>query len=74
MYSKKFQDIINQAIVEEQYYSAGCNGYPSLRHDFDKLKFSELIVEECFKAAMIEFKGHMNPNDLMQLMKHRVGI
>ena len=37
-------------------------------------KFAELIVEECFKAAMIESKGHMNPIDLIKRMKERVGV
>ena len=37
-------------------------------------KFAELIVLECFKAAMIESKGHMNPIDLMKRMKERVGV
>jgi hypothetical protein len=37
-------------------------------------KFAELIVKECFKAAMIESKGHMNPIDLMQRMKEQVGV
>ena len=37
-------------------------------------KFAELIVKECFKAAMIESKGHMNPIDLMKRMKERVGV
>ena len=52
-------------IVEEDLYEF----YP------DELeKFAELIVRECFKAAMIESKGHMNPIDLMKHMKERVGV
>ena len=42
--------------------------------NFDHEKFAELIVRECFKAAMIESKGHMNPIDLMKGMKERVGV
>ena len=41
---------------------------------FYREKFAELIVEECFKAAMIESKGHMNPIDLIKRMKERVGV
>ena len=41
---------------------------------FDKHKFAELVIKECFAAAMIEAKGHMNPIDLMKCMKDRVGI
>ena len=40
----------------------------------DLEKFAELIVGECFKAAMIESKGHMNPIDLMKRMKEQVGV
>lgn len=41
----------------------------------DKIeKFAELIVRECFKAAMIESKGHMNPIELMKRMKELVGV
>lgn len=43
-------------------------------HDVRDLKFAELIVVECFKAVMIESKGHMNPIDLMNGMKKRIGI
>lgn len=42
--------------------------------DYYSEKFAELIVKECFKAAMIEAKGHMNPIDLMKRMKERVGV
>ena len=37
-------------------------------------RFTELVVKECFAAAMIEAKGHMNPIDLMKSMKDRVGL
>jgi len=37
-------------------------------------EITALIVEECFKAAMIESKGHMNPDWLMKRMKERVGV
>lgn len=40
----------------------------------EQKKFAELIVQECFKAAMIESKGHMNPIDLMNRMKEQVGV
>ena len=42
--------------------------------DAQSTKFAELIIRECFKAAMIESKGHMNPIDLMKRMKERVGV
>lgn len=52
--------------------STGKFGNYSEMHRLEK--FAELIVLECFKAAMIESKGHMNPIDLMKRMKERVGV
>ena len=37
-------------------------------------EITALIVEECFKADMIESKGHMNPDWLMKRMKERVVV
>lgn len=37
-------------------------------------KLTELVVQECFKAAMVEAGGKVNPYYLMQSMKQRVGI
>ena len=37
-------------------------------------KLVELVVTECFKAAIIESNGHMNPIDLMKRMKEQVGV
>ncbi len=42
--------------------------------NLDLEKFAELIVDECFRAAMIESKGHMNPGELIKRMKERVGV
>jgi hypothetical protein len=36
--------------------------------------FANLVIIECFKAAMIESRGHLNPIDLMVRMKERVGV
>ena len=38
------------------------------------VKLIELVVDECFRVAMIESKGHMNPDWLMKRMKERVGV
>lgn len=35
---------------------------------------AELIIDKCFRAAMIESRGHMNPIFLMERMKKEVGI
>ncbi len=37
-------------------------------------KFAELIVIQCFIAAMAESQGKLNANDLMARMKTQVGI
>lgn len=36
--------------------------------------FAKIILEECFKTAMIESNGKLNPIDLMTAMKTRTGI
>ena len=36
--------------------------------------FANLVVIECFKVAMIESRGQLNPIDLMVRMKERVGV
>ena len=43
--------LAEQATTKESYYSAGCNGHPEYRYDFDKEKFAELIVKECMEVA-----------------------
>lgn len=60
--------------IKELAEEAGCS--------IDSMGFGEgnigglvkLVVIECFKAAMIEAKGHMNPTDLMARMKQRTGV
>jgi len=39
--------LAEQATIKEEYYPAGCNGYPEYRYDFDKEKFARLIAAEC---------------------------
>ena len=64
-----------QKLIEQATSTQGPTPYNPLTFEvFDKEKFAELIVEECFKAAMIESKGHMNPTDLVKRMKERVGV
>ena len=64
-----------QKLIEQATSTQGPTPYNPLTFEvFDKEKFAELIVEECFKAAMIESKGHMNPIDLIKRMKERVGV
>lgn len=40
----------------------------------DLEKFAQLIVEQCFRAAMIEARGHMHPLELRRRMNTMTGI
>jgi len=42
--------------------------------EFDLEAFAKLIVQECFKSAMIEFKGHIHPQVLLDSMYKRLEI
>lgn len=65
----RLRDLQIQAFAECKTFEDG-----QFRTDEVFQRFAELIVRECFKAAMIESKGHMNPIDLMKRMKERVGV
>ena len=45
--NKRIRELAEQATIKEEYYPAGCNGYPEYRYDFDKEKFAQLIVRAC---------------------------
>ena len=75
--NERIKELAKQAkafIVEPEHASVGGVSEVSFDKYSDLAKFAELIVRECFKAAMIESKGHMNPIDLMKRMKERVGV
>ena len=72
--NKRIKELLDQS-TKEIWGNNHYNGSPEFEgYEVDHEKFAELIVKECFKAAMIESKGHMNPNDLMARMKEMVGI
>ena len=48
--NESLQSLIEQSTIREEFFPAGCNGYPEIRCSFDKERFAELIVREC--AAM----------------------
>ena len=47
--NERIRELIEQATTKQDFYPAGCNGYPDYRYEFDKEKFAELIVRECAK-------------------------
>lgn len=49
--NEQIRKLIEQATTKQDFYPAGCNGYPDYRYEFDKEKFAELIVRECFKIV-----------------------
>jgi len=58
--------------IKELALQAGFDVYGWNENELEK--FAELIMRECFKAAMIESKGHMNPARLLNRMKERIGV
>jgi O-acetylhomoserine/O-acetylserine sulfhydrylase-like pyridoxal-dependent enzyme len=68
--NERIRQIAREAGIKMAHDDTLALGYLDTAHK----KFAELIVKECFAAAMIEAKGHMNPIDLMTRMKERVGI
>ena len=77
---KKMNQLINAAnqfTDDEVCYLERVHNRPYTELERDTIfaiKLTELVVEECFKAAMIKSNGHMNPIDLMLSMKQRVAI
>lgn len=76
----RIRELIEQATTKEEFYPAGCNGYPDYRYEFDKEKFAELIVEEC--RTVINDLYHKMPLELAvvlidadnEIMKHFYGV
>jgi len=50
--NSRIQELIEQATTKEEFYPAGCNGYPDYRIDFNKEKFAELIIKKCIEIAV----------------------
>ena len=63
--AKGFVDL-NQHVGGEK----GCMVYT-----YDGLeKFAELIVDQCFKVALVEGKGYLDPIKLRDAMKKHFGV
>jgi hypothetical protein len=71
MMNERLQELADQA---QKYVYEMFDGNIDRNTERFKVKFAELIVNECFRAAMIESKGHMNPGELIKRMKERVGV
>jgi hypothetical protein len=69
--NERLQELADQA---QKYVYEMFDGNIDRNTERFKVKFAELIVNECFRAAMIESKGHMNPGELIKRMKERVGV
>ena len=55
--NERIRELIEQATTKQDFYPAGCNGYPDYRYEFDKEKFAELIVQECAHIVEDEDTG-----------------
>ena len=44
--NKRIRELAEQATITEDYYPAGCNGYPEYSYYFDEEKFAQLLLEE----------------------------
>ena len=52
--NERIQELAEQATIKEEYYPAGCNGYPEYRYDFDKEKFAQLLILKCINLLVDE--------------------
>ena len=52
--NERIRELAEQATIKEEYYPAGCNGYPEYRYDFDKEKFAQLLILKCINLLVDE--------------------
>lgn len=69
--NERIAQLIQQATMIEDHYPEGCNGHPVPRVWFDKVKFAELIVQEC---AMISRSTKREDVDGGAVMRQRFGL
>lgn len=55
MLNERIRELIEQATTKQDFYPAGCNGYPDYRYEFDKEKFAELIIRECIERVRDQY-------------------
>ena len=58
--NERIRELIEQATTKQDFYPAGCNGYPDYRYEFDKEKFAELLIRKCADIALQ--KGMASPD------------
>lgn len=76
--TNRIEKLLEQIQVNEQIQrlaeQAGCTidrlGYGEGNLE----KFAELIVDQCFKVALVEGKGYLNPIKLRDAMKKHFGV
>ena len=49
--NERIRELIEQATTKQDFYPAGCNGYPDYRYEFDKEKFAELLIRDCINCT-----------------------
>jgi hypothetical protein len=52
--NEQIRELAEQATIKEEYYPAGCNGYPEYSYDFDKEKFAQLLILKCIDLLVDE--------------------
>jgi len=57
--------LIEESTRVEDYYPAGCNGYPHQTHYFDKEKFAKLIADHCASIAYRHEHGDVAAMDIL---------
>ena len=67
--NEKIRELIDLATTQEEYYPAGCNGYPDIRQDFHKERFAKLIIREC-AIAIDNVPIHELDFAIIHLSKH----
>jgi hypothetical protein len=64
--------LAEQATIKEEYYPAGCNGYPEYRYNFDKEKFARLLILEC--AEVVNYYNTRNERVTPRDIKKHFGV
>lgn len=52
--NKVIEELIEQATTKEEFYPAGCNGYPEYRYDFDPELLVKLTIERVLSLIVEE--------------------
>lgn len=86
--NERIKELAEQATTKEEFYPAGCNGYPEYRYDFDKEKFAELLLKDVLAIVKNNTPnpdpynedydekecGERTANDIRDEIKYRFGV